>query len=48
MEGMLVGTAIALCSTSLTTVMLTHGFIVLLIALWTLSYFWRQHDLVPA
>lgn len=38
-EGLLVGSAFALCSSGLTSTLLTHGFLILLLALWTLSYF---------
>lgn len=40
-EGLLVGSAFALCSSSLTAVFLTHGFFVLLVTLWVLSHFLR-------
>ncbi len=38
-EAMLVGASIAFCSSALGTVFLTHGFLLILIGIWTLSYF---------
>lgn len=36
-EGLLVGPALAFCSSAIPTVFLTHGFLILLLALWVLS-----------
>jgi len=44
-EGMIVGVAIVLCESALFTTLLTHGFIILLVAFWILSYFWRRRPL---
>lgn len=41
-EGMMVGAAFSLCSSSLNTALLTHGLLLLLPVIWVLSYYVRQ------
>lgn len=47
-EGLFIGPAIALCNSSLTVFMLTHGFLIMLIVLWILNYFWGRRLVQPA
>lgn len=42
LEGLLVGSALSLCSTGLPTWFLTHGFTILIIAIWVLNYYFED------
>jgi hypothetical protein len=41
-EGLMVGPVFALCSSALPTVMVTHGFLIILLVLWFLKGSWRE------
>lgn len=41
-EGLMVGPVFALCSSAIGTVLLTHGFLIVLIVLWALKGYWTE------